>query len=142
MQQAGRAVTTLQSQIKHLDGEIAQALRPPVEPNLAGQIRAHWSGSGKALTGVRRAIQDGDTATMSAVLDAPAYLSGLSDKDQAALRLIAAQKLAPDKVQQRSEAADALERVERATNHFMQTIAGRLREWRDDDAKIIQEALQ
>ena len=142
VQQAGRAVTTLRKRVEHLDSEIATALKPPVEPNLAGQIRAHWAQSGKALTGVKAAIDDGDTATMSAVLSAPAYLSGLTDKNQATLRLVAAAAVAPDMVARRGETADALARVERATDHFMQTIAGRLREWRDDDAKIIQESLQ
>ncbi len=142
VQQAGRAVTTLRKQIAHLDGEIATALKPPVEPNLAGQIRSHWARSGKALTGVKAAIDDGDAATMSAVLSAPAYLSGLTDKSQATLRLVAAAAVAPDMVAQRVEAAAALARVEAASDHFMQTIAARLREWRDDDAKIIQEALQ
>ena len=142
VQSAGRAMTTLRKQVEHLDSEIATALKPPVEPNLAGQIRAHWAQSGKALTGVKAAIDDGDTATMSAVLSAPAYLSGLTDKSQAALRLVAAAAVAPDMVAQRGEAADALARVERATDHFMQTIAGRLREWRDEDATIIQESLQ
>lgn len=142
IQQAGRAMTTLRKQVEHLDSEIATALKPPVEPNLAGQIRAHWARSGKALTGVKAAIYDGDTATMSAVLNAPAYLSGLDDKNQAVLRLMAAQQFAPDMVAQRGETADALERVERASDHFMQTIAGKLREWRDEDGKIIEEALR
>lgn len=84
----------------------------------------------------------GDAATMSAVLSAPAYLSGLTDKNQAVLRLVAAAAVAPDMVAQRGETADALARVERATDHFMQTIASKLRDWRDEDAKIIQEALQ
>ncbi len=42
---------------------------------------------------------------MSAVLSTPAYLSGLSDKDPATLRLIAAQRFAPDKTAQRDEAS-------------------------------------
>lgn len=142
VQQAGRAVTTLRKQVEHLDSEIATALKPPVEPNLAGQIRGHWAQSGKALTGVKAAIDDGDAATMSAVLNAPAYLSGLTDKNQAVLRLVAAQQFAPDMVAQRGEAADALERVERVTDHFMVTIADKLRDWRDEDGKVIEEALR
>lgn len=142
VQQAGRAITTLRSQVDHLDGEIAKAIAPPVEPNLAGQIRAHWAQSSNALHGLKKAVENGDATTMSAVLSCPAYLSGLDEKQQGLLRTIAARAVAPDKVQQRTEAADALARVERATEHFMETIAGRLREWRDEDAKIIQEALQ
>lgn len=140
---AGRAMATLKAQIEHLDGEIAQRLRPTVEPNLAGQIRAHWAGApgAKALEGVRKAIADGDAATMSAVLSAPAYLSGLSDKSQAVLRLVAAEHFAPEQTARRNETVDALDRVEKANSHFMETIAGRLNEWRDDDARVIQENL-
>ena len=142
MRQAGQVMGTLWAQVEHLDKEIAQTLKPPVEPALAAQIRAHWAGNREALPGVKKAIDEGDVATMSAVLNAPAYLSGLSDKNQAVLRQVAARRLAPEKVRQRSEATDALERVEAATNHFMTTIADRLREWRDEDAKIIQEVLR
>lgn len=46
------------------------------------------------------------------------------------------------RVVRRAETADALARVERATEHFMETVTGRLRDWRDDDARIIQEGLQ
>ena len=141
VQRAGRAVTTLTAQVEHLDGEIATALRPPVEPGLAAQIRGHWAGGGKALTGLRRAIADGDATTASAVLNAPAYLSGLTDKEQGVLRTIAAERFAPMQVARRAETFAALERVERATNHFMETIAGNLREWKDAESKIIEENL-
>ncbi len=142
VQQAGRAIKTMQQQVAHLDREIATALRPAVEPSLAAQIRAHWAGTGaKALPGLRKAIEAGDAATVGAVLNAPAYLSGLSEENQGLLRAMAAEKFAPEKVAQRAETADALARVERATTHFMETMAGRLREWRDDDSKIIEEAL-
>ena len=143
VQHAGRAMVTLKKQVEHLDSQIATAIKPQVESNLAGQIRDYWANSGsKALPGLREAIEDGDAATMSAVLHTPAYLSGLSDKDQEILRVTATKRYAPDKAVQRAEAADALERVERATNFFMETIAGNLRKWWDDDAKIIQEGLQ
>lgn len=141
VQQAGRAVTTLQGQIKALDSEIAAAIITQVEPQLASQIRAHFAKAGSALVGIKTAIDNGDKATTAAVLKAPAFLSGLTDKNQAVLRMAAAERYAPDQVQQRSETTAALERVERATEHFTTTVAGKLRQWRDEDAKIIQEAL-
>ncbi len=139
---AGRAVATLTKQVAHLDTEIAGALKPTVEPGLAVQIRSHWAASNGQLSGLQKVIEGGDVATASAVLSAPAYLSGLSDANQGVLRLMAASKFAPDHVARRAETADALARVERASAHFTETIAGRLREWRDDDARLIQEALQ
>ena len=78
---------------------------------------------------------------MSAVLNTPAYLSGLSDENQALLRVVAARKMAPEQVQQRAETADAVQRVENAMGHFTTTIAANLREWRDEDSKIISENL-
>ncbi len=143
VQSVGRAMETLKKQVEHLDSQIDTAISPPVDPTLAGQIRTYWANSGsKALPGLRKAIEEGDAATISAVLHTPAYLSGLSDENQELLRQIATKRYAPDKTVQRAEAADALQRVERATNFFMETIAGNLRKWRDDDAKIIQEGLQ
>ncbi len=76
------------------------------------------------------------------MLSAPAYLSGLNEKDQAMLRIVAADTLVPDKVAAREETNDALRRVEHATNHFTETIAGKLRQWRDRDAALIQQTLK
>lgn len=94
------------------------------------------------LNELREVVKSGDLTTISAVLNAPAYLSGLSIENQGLLRAMAAQRLAPDKVVWREETIDALARVERAADHFMQTTADRLREWRDGDDKIIREVLQ
>lgn len=143
IQQAARAAATMRQQVEHLDKEIAGVLRAPVEPHLAGQVRSHWAqqAGAKALKGLREAIEAGDRETVSAVLHGPSYLSGLSPENQALLRRMAAEKFAPEQVARRAETADALARVERASSHFMETIAGRLREWRDDDSRIIEENL-
>lgn len=143
IQQANRAMTAMRQQVEHLDKEIAGVLRAPVEPHLAGQVRAHWAGQGntKAFKGLHDAIEAGDRETVSAVLNAPSYLSGLSPENHALLRTMAARKFAPDKVARREETADALARVERATEHFTQAMAGRLRQWRDTDNEIIEKGL-
>ena len=128
--------------MEHLDKEIASALKPTGDPGLAAQISSHRAQRDGAPSGLSKLIEAGDTATTSAVLNAPAYLSGLGEKDHAILRELAARRFAPEKVAQRAEATDALARVEGATEHFMDTIAGRLRDWRGEDARIIQEGLQ
>jgi hypothetical protein len=140
---AGRALATMRAQVGHLDREIASALRPTVDPTLAGQIRSHWARQGAgALPGLRAAIDQGDLATIGAVLGAPAYLSGLSPESMALLRDIAARRLAPAQVSARAETADALSRVERATSHFASSTAEKIREWRSVDDKIIREGLK
>ena len=86
-------------------------------------------------------VETGDLTTIAAVLSAPAYLSGLTEKQHDLIRTFAAQTLAPEQTAQRAEAVEALGRVTKANDHFMERIGNQLREWRDDDAKIIQEAL-
>jgi len=140
---AGANINRLRQQVEHLDAEIGRALAPPVEPQLASQIRAHWAQQGsEKITGLGRAIKEGDITTTAAVLCAPAYLSGLTADNQAMLRMMAAQRFAPEQVQARAEAADALERADRATRHFMTKMAASIREWSDKDQRVIEEGLR
>lgn len=106
------------------------------------EVGTFWRGQPKSIAELTKLFRAKDMTTISAVLSAPAYLSGLDEKQQGLLRVVAAEAVAPDKVQQRAEAADAAQRVEHAMNHFMQTIAASLREWRDKDSKIILENLR
>ena len=144
LERSERAVATLTAQRDQLDQEIAEAITPLVEPALAAQVRTHWAASAgaKKLTALREVIEAGDTTTMSAVLGAPAYLSGLSEHNQGLLRVNAAQTVAPERVQARRETEAALTRVQAAAEHLSTTMAGRLRSWRDEDSRIIAEGLR
>ena len=137
---AWRALTTLTKQRDHLDVEIESALTKS-SPQ-AGEVRAYWRGQTKPIAALSKLFRDADLTTISAVLTAPAYLSGLDDKQQGLLRVMAAEAVAPDKVRQRAETADAARRVERAMTHFTETIAASLRDWSDEDSKIIGENLK
>lgn len=139
--QAGRCMETLTAQIKELDATIAEKINVPVEPHLAGQIRGHFAGRKSAMSEINEAIERGDTATAAAVLKAPAYLSGLTEKNQGLLRARAGQRFAPSEVADREETVAARTRVEKAGSHFMEVMAGRLREWSDVDHKILEEEL-
>lgn len=139
---ADRGRATLVQQIAHLDSVISDAVTPPVEPQIASEIRGHWQRNGSdALTGIKKAIESGDKTTMASVLSSPAYLSGLSDANLTLLRVVAAEHVVPEKVRDRDAAADAERVVSRAIDHFTTTLAANLREWRDEDSKIIQEGL-
>ncbi len=87
-------------------------------------------------------FQTGELLTISAVLSAPAYLSGLSEKHQDQLRELAAMTLVPEKVNARKETDAAIQHVQRATDNFAKTMANNLNEWRDRDAEMIQETLK
>lgn len=139
IKQAGRCIETLDQQIKSLDTLIAEKINTPVEPNLAGQIRSHFAARKSAMSEIGAAIEAGDTATASAVLRGPAYLSGLTEKNQAVLRMVAGKRFAPDEVTARDEAVAARERVETAGDHFMETMAVNLRAWSDTDHKILEK---
>ncbi len=87
-------------------------------------------------------FQSGEILTISVVLSAPAYLSGLTEKHQGELRKLAATILVPDKVNAREETDAAIQQVERATDNFAKTMAANLNEWRDRDAELIEETLE
>lgn len=141
---AGAAIDRLRARIDGLDSEVAQILKAPVEPHQAGQIRDYWRGQtgAKGLGGIRKAIEEGDGVTVSAVLNAPAYLSGLTPENQALLRTMAAEVFAPQQTLERTESAQALQRVEKAVGWFVDTMTEKLRTWRDEDARIIEEGLK
>ncbi len=109
----------------------------------AAEVRAHWRGQKKSpLLELSKIFQTGEILTISAVLSAPAYLSGLGEKHQGELRKLAATILVPDKVNAREETDAAIQHVERATDNFAKTMAANLNEWRDRDAELIEETLK
>lgn len=108
----------------------------------AAEIRAHWRGQKSPLLELSKIFQTGEILTISAVLSAPAYLSGLGEKHQGELRKLAATILVPDKVNAREETDAAIQHVERATDNFAKTMAANLNEWRDRDAELIEETLK
>ena len=139
---ASQAIKTLQGQVEHLDHEIATTLRVQVEPGVAAQIRSHWAGKKTGLGGITKAIESGDDVTASAILHAPAYLAGITNDDQALLRVMAGKKFAPEKTAQRAETAAALGKVEFAMQTFVADLGDKMRAWSDADSKLIEEGLR
>lgn len=101
-----------------LDTKIEGALtdpraRMPDALALAGETRAHVKAlqDGERFGFVHAAISQGDLATVSAVINAPPFLSGLKPEEVAQLRIAAAQKFAPLETAQRQAVATIAERV-------------------------------
>ena len=90
---------------------------------LAGETRAHVKSlkQSERRSFVSEAIAQGDLATVSAVLNAPPFLSGLDDKALGELRIAAAQRFAPLETAQRAQVATIAERV----RHAGQTMSGK-----------------
>ena len=139
---AGRTITLLTAQIEHLDKAIADTLKRPVEAGLAGQIRQHWANQSNRLSGLQSAIKDGDAATISAVLHAPHYLSGLTADQQGIIRTLAAARFAPKEVATRAETEAAMHRLTAVTDEFMGKITECINSWKDADQRILEEGLR
>lgn len=134
-----RQATSVQRTLETLDQEIAAALRPTIDPYTATEIRTHWSArKDNAFRDLSKLIGH-DPATTSAVLAAPAYLSGISDENQGLLRQLAADRMMPDKVAARKEAADGLAKLRHAAQNFSDAMAGNIAEWSDPDNETLQK---
>ena len=68
--------------------ELAAPLEQKASQMVSGELRAHFKAMkpGERMAGVQAAIDTGDEVVVSAVLGAPAMLSGLTTDMQAALR--------------------------------------------------------
>jgi hypothetical protein len=77
----------LEKGIEHLEGELSRPVESRAAGGIASEVRAHVKGlpaSGRVDL-VRQAINEGDHIVATAVLGAPAILSGLDPKMQAIL---------------------------------------------------------
>lgn len=135
---AGRAIDTIGKQIAHLDTEIAAAIGKKIEPNLANAIRAHFAPTKIPLKEIGDLIGKGDLTTTAAILGAPPYLSGLTDKSHGVLRGLAERRFAPEQVAAREEAVASLGRLELATQNFAAATAEQIRGWQQRDEEILE----
>lgn len=89
---------------------------------LASEVRAHFkalSGDGRRADALLRAADEKDVATLRAVLNAPAFLSGFSASDLAALKDQARRRVAPADHAQLDAVADLVEHVMQAGSALM-----------------------
>lgn len=123
----------------HLNETIVAAITPAQVPNERSDIRAYWRGQSEPFAKIAALARAGDLATISAVLSGPAYLSGLTDEQQAVIRAEAGRAVAPDQTKELADTEAAIARVERALGHFADTMATNIRDWRDDDHKHLEK---
>lgn len=77
----------LEKGIAHLEGELSKPVESKAAGTIAAEVRAHIKGlsSGERMKVVQQAIDDGDHIVATAVLGAPAMLSGIDPKMQQTL---------------------------------------------------------
>ena len=141
VERTGKSLTALEGIIKAHDAEIARVLKPPVQPVLQQEIRAHFAGGRDPFIKIKAQIDAGNMEVVSATLHVSPFLSGLDAKQQGVLRQEAARVLAPAQVAARAEAVDAIARVRKSNEHFQSTVANLIRTWQSTDAKVIRETL-
>lgn len=133
------AIKSVGQQIAHLGNEINSALQAGKVSN-PSEIRAYWLSQGEGTfikIGALFQKAEDNLQTVAAILGAPAYLSGITPENQAALKDVAAKALVPEKVAAREEAKNALSILEKSTARFAADIGTLLNGMKDDSADIV-----
>ena len=106
------------SNLKTIIGGIEKEFAAPIESKAAGiiaqEIRSHVKGlkTAERMTFVQAAIRDGDQRTATAILGAPAYLSGMETETQAVLTQMYHEHHEPVKAKRLNAARAGLDLVE------------------------------
>ncbi|MFO1209596.1 MAG: hypothetical protein U1E40_10290 [Amaricoccus sp.] len=112
----------LNRNVNALETRVASALTDPYSKTpLGAEIRQHIKGlkDGERLGFVRSLIASNKKSDVAAVLDAPSYLSGLTDDMHSVVRDMAADHFAPTDYRQLRATREVISRVERASGHLL-----------------------
>jgi hypothetical protein len=138
----GRAIDALRARRDALDKQLTEKIVGDGRDHVGGEIRAHLKSlKAAAVLKVADAARLGDRRTVAAALSAPAYLSGLDEKQQETLRGVVRQALEPDLTGVLADLDANLARVERANTVFLEKTAASIRAWRSQDDELIGKAL-
>jgi hypothetical protein len=133
------ATGKLKAQRAAAERDIQRAIDKGANPALAVEVRKHVQSLGmKAIPFVNERINAGDTTTVSAVLNAPPFLSGLTDASFGTLRVAAQRKLAPEKVDEIAIIDRDIERIDNAGSRLLGVIGGRAKDWADAHAETLK----
>ncbi|WP_147303802.1 hypothetical protein [Parvularcula marina] len=122
-----RARNTVEANIKALDKTIAEKTMPPISDAMAGELRSLVrQDPSRAFDLVRE-----DVRFSSALLRAPAALSGLRPDQHDKVREMAELTHAPREVALRGEATAAREVLDKAGERAMGVVAAKLSEWQE-----------
>ena len=129
--QQSRALTiakdAVERQVAKWEEKTGMAIKSPAniaEAMVHAEIRAHLAAmKGSKLNLVERHMSD--PRVVSAVLDAPPFLSGLTDTEVAVVRTRIEQHLAPEIAEARDATLKALEQAEQGWQRAMEKIAER-----------------
>ena len=116
------ASTALTNNIAAMEKALAEPVQSRAAQSIAVEIRAHVKGlktGAHVMDFVRQAIDRGDHDTVSAVLGAPAYLSGMTPETQAIMLRMYHEKARPDVAKRLAAAKAAQDYLDRNAGQFM-----------------------
>ena len=137
----GRALETMCAQRDRLAGEITGIVQAKLTSTFHAEIRAHFKATKETSLALLKPFREGDKDVISAVLTAPAFLSGLSDKEFETLRVQATLALCPEKKSSLAESDKAIDQVTKARTAFTNEMASHLVSWQNREAEVIAEML-
>ena len=117
---------TLRKQSDHLNKEIDAALKDTAHSHVIRQeIRAHLAAmpEGERMSFAVRQARAGDLATVTAILEAPEWLSGLNVETRALVRAAAAERVVPQLAARHAAAERAKDILIRASRHLITELA-------------------
>ncbi len=116
------ATTALTNNIAALEKALSEPVQSRAAQTIAVEIRAHVKGlktGAHVMDFVRQAIDRGDHDTVSAVLGAPAYLSGMTPETQAVMLRMYHEKVQPQTAKRLAAAKAAQDYLDRNAGLFM-----------------------
>lgn len=135
-------VATLEQQRAALEQKVQDVLDDPsLRSPFGAEVRGHFKAQKRSFTAVADAIQSGDRLSVAEVLRAPAYLSGLSQKEHDTLRKLAAHQFAPVEARQAEAVAGMVDHIKRASGGLLQAY-GKVIENRDAPAVVASRKIK
>lgn len=141
---ADNAIKSVGQQIEHLGKEINLSLQAGKVSDPA-EIRNYWLAQGEGTfikIGALFQKANDNLQTIAAVLGGPAYLSGITPQNQAALKDVAAKTLVPEKVAAREEAKNALAILEASASRFAKDVGLLLGGMKDNSSDLVEAAFK
>ncbi len=108
------ATTNIKKGVEHIERELSVPVESKASLNVAQEIRHHAKSLGKgAMDFVRERINSDDDLSVSAVLGAPSYLSGITDDMRAVLTRMWHERQQPALVQRLTLMRSVLDKLDR-----------------------------
>ncbi len=148
--QAGACVERLQEQLTNVKAEIAREIisKPYASQTIGAEVRAHYKAENHRLARLNSVIiaaGNGDEQAhriMSEVLQAPPFLSGLSDKDHLMLRGVTASRVCPAMIDRRNNIEASLRTLSDATDDFSKLATKQINSWVSRDTDLLAETFK